>query len=115
MLAGSRPRSFHLATAGVSRAAAKRTTGAEQNCTTGVMPDGHGLADWAGVSPGAGPVYFRSYCFRARFLSALPMFFGWYRRCDYRWAIPVALGAEDIFRGCRILDKGSLEGSQINH
>ena len=37
----------------VSRAAAKRTTGvsttgAEQNCTTGVMPDGHGLAGWAG-------------------------------------------------------------------
>ena len=32
----------------VSRAAAKRTTG--------VMPDGHGLAGWAGgVSPGAGP------------------------------------------------------------
>ena len=48
------------ASARVSRAAAKRTTGlstfsekvptnwAEQNCTTGVMPDGHGLAGWAG-------------------------------------------------------------------
>ncbi len=36
----------------VSRAAAKRTTGAEQNCTTGVMPDGHGLAGGAGVPPG---------------------------------------------------------------
>ena len=28
----------------VPRAAAKRTTGAEQNCTTGAMPHDHGLA-----------------------------------------------------------------------
>ena len=44
----------------VSRAAAKRTTGAEQNCTTGVMPDGHGLAGgagglaWSGAGAGLG-------------------------------------------------------------
>ena len=44
----------------LSRAAAKRTTGAEQNCTTGVMPDGHGLAGgagglaWSGAGAGLG-------------------------------------------------------------
>ena len=45
---------------GLSRAAAKRTTGAEQNCITGVMPDGHGLAGgagglaWSGAGAGLG-------------------------------------------------------------
>ena len=42
------------------RGGSKRTTGAEQNCTTGVMPDGHGLAGgagglaWSGAGAGLG-------------------------------------------------------------
>ena len=36
----------------VSRAAAKHDIGAEECCTTWVMPDGHGLAGGVGVPPG---------------------------------------------------------------
>ncbi len=56
LLEQARRERMHRQTANLSRAAVKRTTVAEENCTTGVMPDGHGLASGEGprLDSGAG-------------------------------------------------------------